>query len=338
VKKKIAVLSVTLFLLVSHQAYAGKYADSFMELGVSARALAMANTLGALDSTETAFFSNPAGLAYVKDVRIGLMYTSLFGLANHNYLGIAFPISKKFSMSASWIRFGVDDIPLNPDIFRYVSDPEIRRDSIIALSNSPKKYFQDTEDAIFISFGRYISKIINLGWRYQKFPIEIPLGVNFKIIHKDLYNIEAYGLGIDIGARIRFNGYDVVDVRNLGKVSIGFGLRDVTGTTIYWNTKSQDKIEIGPVLSFAYEQPIDLFDMKLNIAMEKEYRYDDKLRYGAEIVFQEILKIRAGLKNSGLIFGLGLNFKVMNRLVNIDYTFQNHDLGATHRIGGGVTL
>lgn len=330
-------LILILFLLFQ-TGYSGEYADSFLELGVSARALAMSNTLGSLDFSGTSFFSNPAGLSYLKNKYIGLMYTSQFGLANHNYFGIAIPISKNSSAALSWIRFGVDDIPIRPDILRQIPDQEMRKDSVAILASLPLKTFQDTENAIFFSYGRFTSKVINLGWRYSKFIVEIPFGINFKIIHKKLYNLEAYGLGVDIGSRLRVNGEEIFDIRNLGNLSVGLSIRDVAGTTIYWNTKRQDVIRVGPVFSFALEQPFKKWHMHLNIGMEKEYRYDDKFRYGAEIILYDQINLRTGLNKSGLTFGLGLNFKALKRLFCIDYAFLNHDLGASHRIGGGITL
>ncbi len=335
--KKIFLILVILFSLI-HKGYSGEYADSFLELGVSARALAMSNTLGALDFSGTSFFSNPAGLSYLKNKYIGLMYTSQFGLANHNYVGVASPISKKASIAISWIRFGVDDIPIKPDILRQIPDQAIRKDSVAALANLPLKTFQDIENAIFFSYSRFMSKIVNLGWRYSKFRVEIPLGINFKIIHKKIYNLDAYGLGVDIGGRLRANGEELFDITNLGNLSVGLSIRDVAGTTIYWNTKHQDLIRIGPVVSFALEQPFEKWHMHLNIGMEKEYRYDDKFRYGAEMILYDRIGLRTGLNKSGLTFGLGLNFKTKGKLFYLDYAFLNHDLGASHRIGGGITL
>jgi hypothetical protein len=333
--KKTVLIGLILFIGVS-SVKAGEYVDAFMELGVSARALAMANTLGALDQTETSFISNPAGLATVRRVRIGMMYTSLFGLANYNYLGLAIPLNKKMTVAVNWIRFGVDDIPIRPDIFAQVANPEARRDTIIALSNLPAQTFKDVEDAVFISISRLSTKQVNLGWFYSDFIIEIPWGVNFKIIRKQLHHLEAYGLGVDIGGRLRVSGEDIFDLRNLGMFSFGLMIRDVTETTIYWSSQRQDVIRLGPVVSFAWEQPLQKWQMHLNFTLEKEYRYHDPLRLGLEIGIMNRIYLRTGLKKSGLAAGAGLNFKVFKQTVNIDYSFMSHDLGATHRIGGSI--
>ena len=324
----------TVSLILSTVAFSGEYADAFLETGVSARALAMGSSIGALDQNISAFIGNPSGTAYIRNPQIGLMYTSQFGLANHNYAGFAFPVAKQSAASLNWIRYSVDDIPIRPDILQEVTDPETRRDSILALNSTPFDTFNDLEQAIYLSFGRFISRPLSLGWRYSRFTLEIPLGINFKFIHKKLYNVEGYGLGVDLGGRLRFSGAEVFEVSKMGLLSMGLTLRDITGTVIYWNTKRQDEIRINPVLSFGYEQAILKHDILLNFGIEKEYRYDDPARYGLECVIKNRLYLRAGLNNSGLTTGFGLNFKAMNQTIHIDYSFLKHDLGATHRIGG----
>ena len=317
---------------------AGEYADAFLELGVSARASAMANAIGALDFSETAFMSNPSGISYVKKARLGLMYTSQFGLADHNYIGLAIPTGQHYSLALSWIRFGVDDIPILPDIVVEIPDKAVRRDSVISIYTSDVETFNDVENAVFLSLARFNSAIVDLGWRYSKFNMEFPIGINLKFIHKKYFDLEGFGLGIDIGGRLRVSGEEFLDVNKLGMMSVGFALKDVSGTTIHWNTKSQDRIRLTPALSFGLEQPLKPLKLMINFGAEKHYRYNDKICYGLEIIYANHIALRAGLKNSGLSLGLGLNFKAMKKLINLDYSFSNHDLGASHRVGMSIGI
>jgi len=335
-KRILAIIFVMFHLF--YGLIAGEYADAFLELGVSARAAAMANAIGALDISETAFVSNPSGIGYVKEARLGLMYTSQFGLADHNYIGLAMPISQHYSLALSWIRFGVDDIPILPDIVGEISDKAERRDSVISIYNSDIATFNDIENAVFISLARFNSAIIDLGWIYSKFNLEFPIGINIKFIHKKYYTLEGYGLGIDIGGRLRVSGEEVLDINHLGMLSLGLTLKDVSGTTIYWNTKSQDRIRLTPALSWALEQPIRPLKLMVNLGAERQFRYHDKTNYGLEIIYANRLSLRTGLKKSGLSLGLGLNFKAMKKLINLDYSFYNHDLGASHRIGISIEI
>jgi len=326
------------FIVFGHVLFGGEYAGAFMDLDVSARALAMGNALGALDFSATSAISNPAGIAYVKQKYAGFMYHSLFGMAYQNYLGFAAPVSKKTSIAASWLRFSVDDIPIRPDILREVTDPVDRRDSIIALNGQVYDTFGDAENALVLTFGRFSSRTVDLGWRYSKFLVEIPLGISFKLIQKNLYNLKGYGLGIDLGGRFRVDGDELFDIRKLGKIGVGLSLRDLTGTTIYWNSKRQDKIKIAALVSFALEQPIEQWQSQINIGIEKNLRYDEKFRYGIEFNYHDRLQLRAGLGITAFTCGMGLNIRVAHIPINLDYAYMNHDLGSSHRIGGGITF
>lgn len=73
--KRILIIGMILIGSVG-RLVAGEYADAFLELGVSARASAMANAIGALDFSETVFITNPVGISYIRKARLGLMYTS----------------------------------------------------------------------------------------------------------------------------------------------------------------------------------------------------------------------------------------------------------------------
>ncbi|HMA62702.1 MAG TPA: hypothetical protein VKP78_08650, partial [bacterium] len=238
--KHILIIIATLFSIIK----GGEYADSFLRTGVSARAIALGNSLGALDKTETAFLSNPAGLAYQNQIRLGLMYTSQFGLADHNYLGLSFPVweQPQTSMTISWIRFQVDDLIYRPDILSEVPDQQTRRDSVISLSNSPLKTFQDREEAIYISLAQLLKKKIFLGWKYAAFDLRIPIGLNLKILRKQLADNKGAGLGMDLGTGVKISGRRLFGIYNVGDIHLGLNLRDFFGTTVYWNTKKQDKI------------------------------------------------------------------------------------------------
>ncbi len=335
---KTSWLKGIVILLCALTVQAGEYADAFLEGGVTARGVALANTLGCLDYSESAFISNPAGLAYIKNVRLGLMYASQFGLANYNLLGGALPVSGNLRAAVGWIRFSVDDIPLRPDIVREVPDKEARRDTLSILRGMPVRTFSDAENAFFISVGKYNRTVVNLGWRYSKFGLEMPWGLNFKIIYKHLYNLQGFGLGVDWGGRLRVNGEELLDISRLGYLSVGLTLRDIAGTTIYWNSKRQDRIRPAAAISAALEQPLPKFKTQLNLGWAQEYRYIDKARLGVEVVYDQRLFLRIGLNNSGITTGIGLNFKVINRVINLDYAFYHHELGMNHRIGSSIVL
>ena len=97
-----------------------KYSNEFLNIGVSARGLAMSNSLTASSNDISAAYFNPAGLtAITSDIQVAAMHSEYFaGISKYDYAAVAFPIEKgKRYMAISGIRFAVDDIPNTLQLF-----------------------------------------------------------------------------------------------------------------------------------------------------------------------------------------------------------------------------
>jgi len=333
-------LIMTLFLLlIIGRLLAGEYGDAFIEIGISARAAAMGSSLGALDTSITAFLYNPAGISQMGRFSTALMYTSVFGLANHNYFGIGFQINQQSRIGINWIRFSVDDIPERPDVIRQILDPAARREYVLALDNRTLNRFNDIENALFITYAQHIHRTVDPGWRYTRFKVQIPWGLSVKLLHKSIYNLSAYGIGLDFGGKLRVRGSDLVEWQRLGYLNFGMIWRDITSTMLYWNSRRQDEIPPSVALSFALEQPVTRFNGKMNLSVEKNFRFDDKIYIGLEWNWRNQLAFRAGYRNQQWSAGMGTRLNILGYLWAVDYAFIGHtDLGASHRIGGVLSL
>ncbi len=334
---KMSKIIITFFILVS-LVFAGEYGDSFLNLGVSARNLAMGMSGGALDRTNTSFLSNPAGMAYVSSLNINMMYMDQFGLAQYNYLGGSIPVSKTSTISINWLHYGVSNIPRRPDYFLSGDySPEKIREEILQHKGKGFGYFSDKEDALFISFSKMFTYDLFMEWMYKILRIEIPIGANVKMIKKQLDTSEAFGLGTDFGARIKFSFGQIAN-NKLGALSFGLTLQDFTTTHVYWNTEHLDEIPINMKSSVAFEQPISFLKSHIVVSAEKNTHYNKNIRYGLEYQFLNLLAFRAGVNEEQLNFGCGLNFKIFSLKTIIDYAFLRHDLGDCHRIGLALCL
>ena len=90
----------------------GDYSAAFLEIGVGARALAMGGAFCSLANDGTAFYWNPAGLAFMRRPQISGMYGPQFGslsnpLANFHYLGYTQPLPGGAVVSVNWMRLTV---------------------------------------------------------------------------------------------------------------------------------------------------------------------------------------------------------------------------------------
>jgi hypothetical protein len=88
-----------------------KYSNEFMNIGVDAAALGMANAVVASTDDVNSGYWNPAGLTNLEDHQISLMHANYFAnIAQYDYLAYASPIDGRSAWGISLIRFGVDDI------------------------------------------------------------------------------------------------------------------------------------------------------------------------------------------------------------------------------------
>jgi len=323
-----------LFVLVySVAAFGGNYANGYMHLGVSTQELAMGNSCGALNKTSNSFLSNPAGIAYSNGNSLNLMYMDQYGFARFNYLGYSKSTGSDYTLAINWIRYSVIDIPRRPDLFLSGDySPEERKAEILRNRGTGYGLFSNVENSMYISFARMFQANIFLDWLYKTLRIKIPVGANIKVLHKKLYDSQAYGLGADFGARCHFD-FGVLSGNNLGDLSFGLMIRDITGTNIYWETQHMDKIEPMLEVSAAFDQPLAIFDSHVALSLSKNSRYKKEVNIGIEYSLKQVVALRAGHNYNGFSGGCGIFFKLFNMRNNINYAFNSHTMGNCHRIG-----
>ncbi len=332
------IIAILFFLFTIRFLIGGNYSGEFLENGVSSRNLAMGTSCGALDKTNTAFLSNPAGLAYLKDINLNLMYMDQFGLAQYNYLGTGFSIKENTVVAFNWVRYNVLDIPRRPDLFLSGDyTEEERKKEILANKGLGYGRFNNAENAFFISFARMMHYDMFLDWMFKNLRIQIPVGANLKMIQKRTDQAKAYGLGADVGFRIRFK-FGEISSNNIGNVSFGLTLQDFTTTPVYWDTQHLDKIKPNIKTAFSFEQPFKFLESNLSLTVENNSRYKEKARFGAEYNIKNIIALRGGHNFNGFTYGCGLYFKFFNIYTNINYAFLNHEMGNCHRIGLALWL
>ncbi|MFQ5708579.1 MAG: hypothetical protein ACE5HO_14075 [bacterium] len=333
---KILLLSLILLAIVC-PAYPGKFAGSFLEIGVGARPLGMGGAYVAVANDGTAFYWNPAGLALVEKPEITFMYSTNFGgitdpLANYNHAGFALPLPGDATLSINWIRLSVDDIPQFPELAGdnladRLRDPALRPNGV------PVGLFGDTEDAFFFSFAKLNKFRVNLGWQYLSFPVEIPIGINLKVIQQKLFEDKASGLGIDVGAMIRFGIGEMLDSDHLGKLGFGFNIQDISKTNLTWTSRHQDQIPVNLKWGFSYSQPIGLMNSELLFSYGKDTRYGGESHWGVEYSLKTVF-FRLGSNDGSFTAGTGFHLWK----VRLDYAFLGYDLGNVHRLSGAFQL
>jgi len=188
-----------------------KYSNEFLQIGVGARAFGMGGSVVASANDVNAAYWNPAGLVNMESERqVSLMHSAYFaGIAKYDYAGFAtFVADNTAVISASIIRFGVDDIPDTSELI----------DAAGNINYDRVKSFSAADYAAIFSYARKTQKLIAEG-------NGLSYGANVKIVHRTVGQYgKSWGFGIDVGAQYKIN--------NLTLAAVG---RDITTTFNAWS-------------------------------------------------------------------------------------------------------
>jgi len=174
-----------ILLLFGTEAFAQKFSNEFLAIGIGARARAMGNATVASTNSVMAGYWNPAALASldITGIQAGAMHTEQFaGVAKFDYLGVTLPLNTpNRRVGVSLIRFGIDDIPNTLSLFE--EDGTINFDNIVPFSAA--------DYALLLSYSQKIdTKRGNLF-----------LGGNAKIVYRQIGSFaSSWGFGIDAAA------------------------------------------------------------------------------------------------------------------------------------------
>lgn len=337
---------IVLLLLTVQIAFAQstKYGGSFLEIGVGARALGMGSAQVACANDGSSFYWNPGGTASLGRIQFTGMYANLFNsLENHGFASVSLPVFGGAMISASWIRLAVDDIPRynDADYLRYFgsSDPTAARaadPTANGLTDPSTGSFGYADNAYIITLAKLNRINADLGWQYFEFPIDFGYGINFKMINTYLDDNQASGLGIDAGVKFGFGLDDIFDDERMGKLYFGINIQDIFNTTIKWDTdsKQQDEIERNWKYGFALSQPLLFMDSQMLFAFDLNSKYTGSAHFGIEVKYKSLFAVRLGNNSSNFTAGAGISYWHLN----IDYAYQNHELGNSHRVEFGVFL
>jgi hypothetical protein len=319
-----------------------QYANAFLEIPLGARAAGMGNAYAAVANDGTAFFWNPAGVALMHRREVSLMYSSQFdGLAQYNFIGYTHQLSRNYGFSIAWIRYSVGNIPETSALEDSKND---RGNPNYDFSKYFHGQFNYVNNALFFTFAKMNSVKLNLGWLYNDFAIQIPVGINFKIIEggssgisgqngKVAGDISQSGIGVDIGTMIMFGVNDLFETPSLGDFAVAFHIQDATNTNARYNaisssTRAQDITKPSLKFGLSYIQPLDQLKSNILISYESNTRYGGDRHYGFEYDYRRMVALRMGIDNRSLTYGAGISAWQFH----LDYALATHALGYTHRI------
>jgi hypothetical protein len=300
-RKRLQEIWLAVFLLLStvSLSHAGGDTYAFLHLGAGARALGMGNAFVAVCDDGTTVYWNPAGLGFLKNREVTLMYTTLqpdssilFGenenlkdiLGNrYNYISGAFPrLFGRLGIGLNLIQFGVDNI-------QKTGIDEKTEEFIIY-----EETFNDRETALMLSVG------------YELFSEMIALGGNLKRISHEIDELTGTGYGVDIGALANLarvfgeKGHNFLWIFK----KVQFGVAAQINSPKKWNVTEADKWEdpssFGGQYGFSFEPDLgENRRLLFAIAADQTKKQPLKLSGGIELEYGQVsgmrIAIRAGI-------------------------------------------
>lgn len=330
---------ITIILLLISAIYCQNtsYGDAFLNIGASSRSVGLGRSVVALPQNVGGYLVNPAATAFLSNNTFTGMYVNQFELAEYYTLGFSHSTKKGYQWGIYALNLSVNDIFERPDV-KLITDLESRRDSIRALVARGFNSFNTRESALIINLSKSIEYNIDPGWRFAEIPLRIPIGINVKLLQKDLYQVTGTGIGVDMGAMVFLDLEHLFLYDWLDEFAFGLSLNNIVNTRIYWSSEKRDDIPMQLISGVGYFQTFDHLPIKITLLWQQNSLYRDDSQYGAELTLFDVINVRGGFNYGFLQGGIGLTFGNLNYSLGLDYSFSNHDLGNAHRIGGWLSF
>ena len=255
--KKIHLFVLLLIGLNASAQAVRNYSNEFMNIGVDAAALGMANAVTASTSDVNSGYWNPAGLIHLESPQIALMHANYFAnIAQYDYAAYASPIDDRSAWGISMIRFGVDDILNTTELIDSEGNIDYNRISL----------FSTADYGFTFSYAR-------------KLPVEgFQYGLNAKIIRRIIGKFaSSWGFGFDLAIQFEKNNWQM-----------GLLLRDITTTYNVWNINEVEYQKIAnaiPGQNQELPESTEITAPKAQLGLSKKFliRYDYSILAAANL-------------------------------------------------------
>ncbi len=255
--KKISLFLQFMICAGSYGQAVRNYSNEFMNIGVDAAALGMANAVTSSTNDVNSLYWNPAGLVHLEDHQLALMHANYFAnIAQYDYIAYAKPIDDESAWGASLIRFGVDNIMNTTELIDSQGNIDYNRISL----------FSTADYAFTFSYAR---KLKVPGFQY---------GVNTKVIRRIIGKFaSSWGFGFDMGLQFERNDWQ-----------FGMMIRDITTTYNVWNINQAEYKKIAaaiPGQNQELPQSTEITAPKAQLGLSKKFiiRYDYSILAAANL-------------------------------------------------------
>lgn len=311
----------------------GTRGANFLEIGVGARALALAGAYTGLAEGVTALYWNPAGIAELEGPAAALSIAKLYGDLGirHNFAGGVLPLGSNGAFGIALTQLSSGDIERTTEAFPEGGDP--------AFGST----FQYTATAAGLYYGRRLTD-------------RLGLGIGIKFATEGIDNAKASYFGLDIGTKFRTGLYGThiaASLSNLGGSSrfrgpaierfsfdnfrpgptpVEFSTTELQLPTLFRFSIRSDLVGASDALLAPNPQHnllllmdmTDAIDTDVQLTLATQYSFRDMifLRAGRRFVNEKQTEFRSG--SFGFSYGGGVKVPVGGgRRFSFDYAYTN---------------
>jgi len=291
-------LVIALVTASSSPLHAAGGGAAYLKLLVGARPLGMGGAFTGLADDVTAIFFNPAGISAIPHREAIAMHGALSFDRNFNFVAFSAPNHKGDSaFGFAYTRFSIDGIP-ETRLIAGTNNPVVNPDGTVTIFS----LFDDVEQNATFSYA----------WKLQD---NLRFGVNWRLLHQQMFSKEANGQGIDLGLLYQATP----DVR------LGFSARDLF-EGIRWNeSQHRDNVPFTLTAGAAIRGWKDVMYLVDIFKVESE---DIGYRIGAEKWWADHYALRLGVNDGDFTVGASAKYQRFE----FDYAFQEQTLGDINRI------
>ncbi len=312
----------------------GTSAANFLKIGVGARGTALGGACVASVNDNSALYWNPAGIAQIQSLEVGISYTDWILDVNHNFLGLVYPLGRVGVIGFSTISLSMGDMKTTTP-----SEPD-----------GTGAYFTSSDLAMAVSYARQLTDRFSVGVtaKYVHESISFSTANTFAIDAGTQFDTGYRGLKIgmsitNFGGKLTLKGTDQMTRADIDEVIEGNPEKEARLETEGWTLPlmfrfglSIDLIQTGAnrlTTNLDFNDPRDNSPFAV---LGAEYGWNNMLFFRAGVIYRSESFDEAKLTKAEeldliydvkLAFGAGVNFKLpgMGSRVKFDYSYT--DLG-----------
>lgn len=275
------------------QSKVGTAGEQFLKVGVSARAMGMAEAFVAVANDASALFYNPAGLARLSEMEFLATHTRFPAGINHEFAGFVYPVSKS---AGTW---GISFIALT-------MDDMMRTVPLAAGDHWDGTYFSASSYAGGITYSRSLTT-------------KFSTGVTLKLIRDALDDRHSTGIAGDVGTL-----YDL----GFRKTRVGMAITNFGPDMKF----IKESFPLPMNFKFGVSMvPYETRLHRVTLDLEGSHPNDNEERaiFGGEYAFRNMFFLRAGrkIKYDTETWSLGAGFAIPTRWARVEADYSYTDEG-----------